>query len=253
MAGRSPVHFIYRSLAVDGSHPSPGLLPANRRRALVTAAGPRMRAALDCARPTFARFAAAHGYDLIVDEDVDDDPVGGNEARRRARWHKVDLLDQVLGDYDLAVWVDADAMFCAFDRDVADDIPAGCFQALVLEVLPTRFNPNSGVWALRGNAAGHRFLAEVRGVGQVEHSWSDQAALCVALGWDLGDFHGHGARPCFPSPYLAGTGWLPPEWNAVGLAARWPARIRHFAGMDMDRRVQRMRALLAHLQRRGEL
>ena len=226
---------------------------APARRALVSAAGPRMRPALDCARPTWARFAAGHGYDLVIDETVDDDPAGGNAARRRARWRKVDLLREVLGEYELAVWIDADAMFCAFDRDVADDLPAGCFQAFALEVLPTRFNPNSGVWVLRGGAAAQEFLEELGRIGQLDHSWSDQAAVCVALGWDLGDFHGHGARPCFPSRHLPGTGWLPPEWNPIGLAARWPARVRHFAGLDMDERVRRMRSVLDRLQRRGEV
>ncbi|MDP8969925.1 MAG: hypothetical protein M3N52_05425 [Actinomycetota bacterium] len=223
-------------------------------KVLVSAAGPRLQRLLRCSEPTYRRFAAEHGYELVIDRAVDDAAATSDlQARRDARWRKVDLLIDALGCFELVIWVDADAMFRRFDRDIAADVPDGCFQAFVLEQLPTRFNPNTGVWALRRDPQSLCFLREVQRIGQLDHSWTDQAAVCKALGWSLGDFHGHGAKPAHPSPFLARTGWLPPEWNAVGMAAPWPPRVRHFAGMDLDRRLQRMAAELARLRRSGLL
>jgi hypothetical protein len=221
---------------------------AAARRALVSAASPQMRPLLELARVTFDRFAGVYRYELVIEDRLPEP-----SSKREARWHKVHLLSELLDYYQLVVWMDADAMFCAFDRDLADDVPGDCFQALALEVFPTRFNPNSGVWALRGVPSASRFLADVQTIGQPDHSWSDQAAICAALGWALGDYHGHGARPAFPSVHLAGTGWLPPEWNPLGLAARWPGRVRHFAGLPLDERRLAMRTALDELHRRGDL
>jgi hypothetical protein len=46
-----------------------------------------------------------------------------------------------------------------------------------------------------------------------------------------------------PSPHLAGTGWLPPEWNWIVYQddSRWAPRIKHWAG-DLDHRLAAMRA-----------
>jgi len=165
-------------------------------KALITGSGPRMRKALDLALPTHRRFARQHGYRLIVDYSLDDE-TGRRDprARRLPRFQKLPIVMHALRAFDLVLWVDADAMVCAFDRDVAADLPAHCFQGLVLECRSERVNPNSGLWLLRNTEEAHAFLHLVACMGDVGHSWADQAAVCTALGWDLGDHHGHGARP----------------------------------------------------------
>ena len=209
------------------------------RKVITTAAGTRMRPALECALPTFERFAAAHGYSVVVHRfsSADEhDPAG----RQRVRWRKIDLLREAVDRFDLVLWLDADTIVRRFDQDIADDLPSGSFQGLVRERFPTRVNPNTGVWLLRGATAASRFLEVVAGIGQLDHSWADQAAVCQALGWDVGDHHGHGARPTGDSPYRNATAWLPDEWNAV--RERPGARIRHFAGMPMQERLEAMQA-----------
>lgn len=208
-----------------------------------------MSALLRHSSRSYSAYAAVHGYDVEV-SPIDDVGADDEVVRRRARWTKIDLLLSALRGYDLVVWIDADAMFCRFDRDIADDVPPDCFQALTLEVFPTRTNPNTGVWLLRGGEAALAFLRTVRAMRPIVHSWSDQAGVCAALGWSLGDYHGHGAAPVRSSPFLPGTAWLPPEWNDVG-ALSAGARVKHFAGLPLHERARRMGDEWRRLRRLG--
>jgi hypothetical protein len=217
------------------------------RKAIVSAAGPRMEPVLSLAAVTYRSFASVHGYEVVLHTDLDDSRgLRDRRARRIPRWRKIDLLEDALLSFDVVLWLDADAMFCRFDRDVIDDLPRHCFQGFVLEGLPTRSNPNSGVWVLRRRRASIRFLDALRRIGQQDHSWADQAAICVALGFSLGDFHGHGAHWARPTAFSGGTAWLPPDWNTMHAAATTAARVRHFPGMPVPRRVELMSS---HLER----
>jgi hypothetical protein len=225
------------------------------KKALVSAAGSHMAGVLALATVTFKRFAAIHDYDLVIEDNFVDSPTLGDALSRQARWRKIGILESLLPDYDLVVWFDADVMITQFDRDIAKDVPSGCFQALVLEQYSHRFNPNTGVWAMRNDEMSYRFLRRVREVDSPPH-WSDQAAVCVALGWhveqkfkrsDPSKYKTY-AKPVHPTEFLPRTGWLKPEWNPVGLASKWPSRTEHFASMSNDERVARMQRLLDELQ-----
>lgn len=207
---------------------------------------------LDVAAPTFRRYADRHGYELRLDRSLDDTAaVADPRARARVRWEKVRLLRSLLPDHEVVFWLDADAVVCRDDRDVVEDLPPGRFQGLVLETFPDRTNPNTGVWVLRNVPAALRFLDAVLDVGQLEHSWADQAAVCHLLGWDLGDRHGHGARRARVSPFLAGTAWLPGEWNTVGGTAAVRPRVAHFPGLPLAERLAAMRRAAAVSARPG--
>jgi hypothetical protein len=220
-------------------------------RVLITAADARMAGVLAASRSSLAAYAARHGYQLTVDTTAQ------NWGREAARWRKLTMLREALTQHQLALWIDADAVICRHDRDIADDLPPRCFQGLVLERFPDRVNPNTGVWVLRGDPIARELLDTMLRAGPPAHSWTDQAALCLALGWHLGDYHGSGARPGKLSRFARRTAWLPGEWNVVGPAgAAGPgpgpgpalgqnARIRHFAGMDLARREAAIHAVLA--------
>src|SRR5436190_15140192 len=109
-------------------------MPAGR--VLLTAADARMAGVLAASRPSFAAYAARHGYRLVVGT------TGRACGRRAARWRKLTLLREAIAAYQLAVWIDADAVICRHDRDIADELAPGCFQGLVLERFPDRVNPN---------------------------------------------------------------------------------------------------------------
>jgi hypothetical protein len=206
------------------------------RRLVLSAADARMAELLEVGREPRERYARTHGYHIRT---LTWPVVLG---RREARWGKLGALRRALLDHDVVVWLDADTVICRFDRDIADDVPDDCFQGLVLEHCGDRFNPNTGVWVMRRDPRSLALLDQLGDAGPPHHSWSDQAAVCVALGWDLGDFHGHGAKPVHGSAFLAGTAWLPPEWNPTGLAEHCvQPRIRHFAGRDLAQRLEAMR------------
>ncbi len=105
---------------------------------------------------------------------------------------------------------------------------------------------------MAGRRAG-RFLDAVERAGQQRGPWADQAAVMKALGWDRGGSLYHDAGPGAGSPFLRGTGWLPPSWNqlyavpgedATGVHAvprvHEPYAL-HFAGMRLDERETPMR------------
>ena len=190
--------------------------------AIVTAAGPAMRAALhDLALPTFRRYARTWGWTVLA-EDLAADGSGADAAAQQAKWAKTRLLRAALERYPLALWLDADVLLLREDDDVARHLHADAFQALVLEQVPAehRINPNTGVWLLRSCRAAFDFLDAVDAAGQQPGPWADQGAVLAALGWDRGDERYRWARPGRGNDFLAGTAWLPPGWNAPFLDAR---------------------------------
>lgn len=235
--------------------------PRPERGVLVTAAGPRMRAALhDLALPTFRRYAERWGWDVVV-EDLPADGAGADGGAQRAKWAKLRLLRQALEAHPLALWVDADVLLLRDDEDLTRHLHPRHFQALALEQVPSehRVNPNTGVWLVRSCARAFAFLDEVEELGPQPGPWADQGAVLAALGWERGDLDYRWARPGRGSVHLAGTSWLPPGWNQPYQGPRHPQdcfnssaasylerprvldpHALHFMGMSPDARYEAM-------------
>lgn len=195
-----------------------------RRGAIVSAAGPRMRAALhELALPTFRRYADCWDWDVLV-EDLPSDGAGADVAAQQAKWAKLRLLRQALETHAFALWVDADVLLLRDDEDVTSHLHRRHFQALALEQVPAehRVNPNTGVWLLRSCVRAFAFLDEVEARGQQPGPWADQGAVLAALGWERGDLDYRWARPGRGSVHLAGTSWLPGGWNQPYVGERRP-------------------------------
>jgi hypothetical protein len=215
---------------------SPGDPQPNRSKALLTYAIGQHRELLDVARPSFERYAEAHGYKLVIPNRY------LLPAGRSPHWAKVALLEDALSDHDLVVWLDADTMIVDVAHDVADDLVATAFQGLVMQQSASGWSPSTGVWAMRSEQRSASFLEEVRGLGELERFvWHDQRAVMQALGWELPPAS-RGGGLVYASPHLAGTGWLPPEWNWIveGNDNHWAPRIKHWTG-DFDVRLAGMR------------
>src|SRR5579859_2492075 len=113
------------------------------RTVLCTIATGTHRELFEVARPSFERFAALHGYALVVGQD---DEIS---AGRAPSWGKVVLLRQLLDTYDRVVWVDSDAVIV----DPTTDIFAGLRSRRPLSLVVHHYDdlevPNAGVMALR--------------------------------------------------------------------------------------------------------
>jgi predicted O-methyltransferase YrrM len=168
----------------------------------------------------------------------------GEEALGRpASWAKVPLLRRALAQFDLALWIDADAAVVDGEADIADELKPGAFQALVEHRTPQGDCPNAGVWLLRSCPTSDAFLDVVWGSTDViDHPWWETAAACTALGYEL-------EPTCWrtrDSEFLPGTQWLATDWNSIPQDRAAHPRIAHFPGEPLHDRAAALRAAVGH-------
>lgn len=208
---------------------------SGERRAIVTLAdGPHLEL-LALGLPALAEYAERHGYDLIVHR-------GLLATDRPASWSKVRALRAALDRYDLAVWIDADAVVVDQSADLADDLhPSAPLQCVAHETDEGRI-PNLGVFAMRSGRDARRLLdAMWARDAYVDHRWWENAALLDLIGYTV--------EP--PVRQIAHTRWtplvhlLPLRWNSVLPACDADPAILHLAGASHEQRVATMRRLAA--------
>jgi hypothetical protein len=207
-----------------------------RRVVCSIGAGPH-GALLDVAEPTFRAYAGRHGYELVTSRHA--------TPSRPPAWAKVALLQELLETFDLALWIDADAVIVDGSADIAAELEPRTQLGLVRhgEV------PNTGVMVWRAGDFARGLLAEVWAAKRfVDHPWWENAALIDALGLPVPRF-GRLARVLprrrpRPSPWLGGVQFLAPEWNWTYLARVERPRIVHCVGVPVEQRLRDMRAAL---------
>lgn len=205
------------------------------RRVLTTFGFGEHAGLLEISLPTFARYAARHGYDLFVPQEY----FFRDETKARPySWWKVPLLRTLLeGGYESVLWVDSDVVIRRHDKDIAED----CGEApmhMVVHQTEDGSVPNCGVWFVRNSAT--QFLGEVWGRtgSRREDGWWEQAAVISALGGDA-----DAEKVSVPEGPLWGQ--LPYEWNPHALDSRGitsDARFFH-ATMIHDRAIAMRRAI----------
>jgi galactosyl transferase GMA12/MNN10 family len=206
-------------------------------------AGPH-EALLELSRPTFEAYARRHGYELITSTEAD--------PRRPPAWSKVPMIREALSAYELVLWIDADAVIVDGSEDVAAELRPDRFLALVRH--GEREVPNTGVMLWRAGDPARELLDRTWNARRfVDHPWWENAALLDALGYALPSAleprrrrlrrrQFHLARP---SPLLAGTQFLPLEWNSVYLDRAPSPRIVHCVGVPVEQRARDMAAALS--------
>lgn len=196
---------------------------------------------LEVSRPTFAAFAARHGYELITSTEAAGD--------RPPAWAKVPMLREAIDSYELVVWIDADAVIV----DDAQDVPLQRELALVRHRRGDELVPNTGVMALRSGVFARELLDALWTAKRfIHHPWWENAALLHLLGYDLPAALEPGLRrlsrrrlsKARPSPYEDGVQYLPSEWNSVHPDLPDHPRILHFPGVPVEERLRAMTAAL---------
>lgn len=201
-----------------------------RKIVCTMAFGPH-RELLEIARPTLEAYADRNDYELLTAEHR-------LAPDRPPSWGKVVLLHELVQQYDLVLWIDADALFVDVTRDVADEIRQHRFLHLVEHRIGDERIFNCGVMAFRGGALSRRFLERVWNQRDlVFHEWWENAAVLRLLGYRLQ----HPIRPARPSAWLAGVGRLGGEWNSIPDCPTPAPVIEHFAAMTQDARRTAMR------------
>lgn len=180
--------------------------------------GPHERLLALAAR-SFRPYAARHGYALALHTEVVD-------PSRPAPWSKVRILRDLLDTHDTVVWLDSDLVILDPRVDIAGEVPADRFLALVEHQIGAARFPNTGVMVLRPDA--RPFLDEVWAQEDlIDHRWWENAAICRLLGYEL-EPEPHAER----ETELASdhTHWLDARWNSIPDAPARHPRIRHYPG-----------------------
>lgn len=219
---------------------------ASPRKVLCTIAHGPQTALLDLAREPLEDFAARHGYDLHLQTEAED-------PSRPLSWSKVPLLRRLLGEYDVAVWVDADAIFLDTSRDIADELEDDRFLYLCMHRYEGQDAANCGILMLRSCDEALALLDDVWAMTEfVDHPWWEQAAILTQLGFEIGGDHTAAtAHIVRPTARFAGTKLLHREWNSISRDPAPRPRIKHYAGLTHEQRLAGMAADLETFRSRA--
>lgn len=218
---------------------------ASPRKVLCTIAHGPQAALLDLAREPLEDFAARHGYDLHLQAEAED-------PGRPLSWSKVPLLRRLLTDYDVAVWVDADAIFLDTSRDIADELEDDRFLYLAMHRYGGQDAANCGILMLRSCDEAVALLDDAWAMTEfVDHPWWEQAAILTLLGFEIGSVPWATAHIVRPTARFAGTKLLHREWNSISVDPAPRPRIKHYAGMRHEARLAGMAADLETFRRRA--
>jgi len=218
-----------------------------RKALCCLATGPHQEL-LAIAQPTFAAYAARHGYDLVVRTEA---PEAGE---RPSAWAKIPLLRELLRSYDLVLWLDADVVIADDELDLADELDDDRFLAICAHHHSRQSNPNTGVMLLRAGAEADELLERTWALDDdVDHPWWEQASLLRVLGYEV---HPHPTcRLVTPDRLLAGVQFVGTEWNSVHLDPAPHTRFLHLAGLPHEERraaaLQTAAASAARRERRA--
>lgn len=193
---------------------------------------------LQIAAPGFARYAAAHDYDLFIPRSGF---FGDKDRERPPSWWKLPLIHHLITQgYDAVLWIDADVVIRRFDKDIAEDCGD---QPMHMVVHHTNDGavPNCGVWYLRRDFLPVSARLWNRDGFRRSAGWWEQAAVIDFLGGD---------PDATPVSVPDGPLWgqLPYEWNPhVRDSRSLPAESRFFhATCFDDHRAAAMREVAAH-------
>ena len=181
--------------------------------------GPQ-EALLRIAQRTFLPYANRHDFSLHT---LTAAPSHG----RPPAWAKIVLLRRLVEEYELVVWIDADAMIVDSSMDITGELPADRLMALHTHTTAGGTMPNTGVWVLRGGNEAAQMLDEIWAQEDlINHRWWENAALCRLLGYSLDPVALHE-----PTALLSQrTAPLDKSWNSIPDDPAPHPRIRHYPG-----------------------
>ena len=175
-------------------------------------------------RSRLIEYGEKHNYDVQIITEV-------LTIDRPPAWSKILLIQKLLKEYDIVLWIDSDAVIIDSSTDILNEINLDKTElALVEHSYAGQSHPNCGVMLFRRTKSILQFLDVVwKQVDLIDHPWWEQAAILRCLGIDSE------ALPIGPgnisSRPLIEVKFLDKKWNAI--RQDYPQdniKIRHFAG-----------------------
>jgi hypothetical protein len=143
-------------------------------------------------------------------------------------------------EYDFVFWIDSDAIFVRFDKDIREETRSGKDLYLVKHHIGGRDVPNTGVLLIRNSRWSQGLLDRLWAMAQyTNHKWWENAALLDILGYrNLLDSR----QPNECDRRLLGRiEWLDLKWNSLPNLNESPEPIiKHYAGVPHQQRAEEM-------------
>jgi len=188
-------------------------------------------------------YAHRNGYAVYIDDNA--------KCERHPAWHRVMLIPMLLDQgYDYVLWLDADAMFVRFDRNIAEVITGKHDLYLAQHDHPSFAPikvPNTGVMLVRNSPWSRMLFYRLWTMDEyANHMWWENAAMIKTLGYH--SLLGEGPN-VFAEDILAHIKFLDyGTWNFIPSICPpgGDPVIRHYAGFAQEeRRVEVPRQALA--------
>lgn len=216
--------------------------PRKHRRAICSLALGMHSHLQAVASPTLVAYAKRWKWDVVLSSE--------NLANDRPpAWAKVRLMQQLLDEYEMILWIDSDALIVELDRDIMAELPQTNSDIYLVEhaqaAPENAVVPNSGVLLLRRSPYTADFLKRMWDMTEfIEHNWWENAALLAMLGhsleapWQLIE----------PTSDRAHVGFLDLAWNSVpDLCESDKPVVRHHARADNRSFERRLAGMVADL------
>lgn len=196
--------------------------PGSPRGVICSLATDRHISLLSVAAPTLLDYGERHGWDVVLSTE---ELAGG----RAPSWGKVPLIRELLADYDLVWWIDADALVVDSSVDIRDELLPDRHLHVVEHLFPwpSSFAASAGVMVWRAGARSEQLLDDL---------WADER-YAQGYPWENGallDALGYTADPCFmhldPTERIGHIGLLSSAWNSVWSDPAPTPRIHHHGG-----------------------
>lgn len=207
------------------------------------ATGPHVHL-LSIAAPTLVAFGERHGWDVVL--STEEDLCGS----RPPPWGKIPLIRQLLDEYELVWWIDADAIIVDASTDIRPELAPDKDLFLIEHLFqwPHQHAANTGVMVWRNTEWSRALLDDTWANDKYTYHYAwENVALMELLGYSIWPFF----HPS-PTKRMEKVGLLGVEWNSV-----WPdpspaPRINHHGGNIAH--AERRNLMLGDLARfrRGE-
>jgi hypothetical protein len=187
----------------------------------------------DLSAKTLRFYAKRHSCAVRIVSDL------GN-MERPAAWHRVQWIPELFDEgFDFVFWLDADALFLRFDRDIRELIQHGKDLYMVRHAYDSKVVPNTGVMLARNCRWSREFFRSMWNCNQyIHHRWWENAAAMKLLGYHRPLEEGEDIHN---QEMLKHVSFIGTEWNALPRICTVPNPIvHHYAGESLEVRLEGM-------------